>query len=43
VAKAPGESLIRDILDGIFRGTLKAGDRLPAFDRMGRQHRMSVV
>jgi GntR family transcriptional repressor for pyruvate dehydrogenase complex len=43
VAKAPGESLIRDILDGIFRGTLKAGDRLPAFDRIARQHRMSVV
>jgi GntR family transcriptional regulator, transcriptional repressor for pyruvate dehydrogenase complex len=43
VAKTPGESLIREILDGIFRGALKAGDRLPAFDRMARQHRMSVV
>jgi GntR family transcriptional regulator, transcriptional repressor for pyruvate dehydrogenase complex len=43
VAKAPGESLIRDILDGIFSGTLKAGDRLPAFDWMAKQHRMSVV
>jgi GntR family transcriptional regulator, transcriptional repressor for pyruvate dehydrogenase complex len=43
MAKAPGESLIRDILDGIFRGALRAGDRLPAFDRMAKRHRMSVV
>ena len=43
MAKAPSESFIRDILDSIFRGTLKIGDHLPAFDRMGRQHRMSVV
>ena len=43
MAKPAGESLIRDILDGIFRGTLRAGDRLPAFDRMAEQHRMSVV
>jgi hypothetical protein len=43
VAKAPSKSLVRDILASISRGTLKVGDRLPAFDRMGRQHRMSVV
>jgi GntR family transcriptional repressor for pyruvate dehydrogenase complex len=43
MAKPAGESLIRDILDRIFRGTLRAGDRLPAFDRMAEQHRMSVV
>jgi DNA-binding transcriptional regulator YhcF (GntR family) len=43
VAKAASESLIRDILAVIFRGTPKAGDRLPAVDRMGSQHRMRVV
>ena len=41
--KAPSKSLIRDILDDIFLETPKVGDRLPAFDRMGGQHRMSVV
>ena len=43
MAKAPRESLIRDILDGIFQGTLRAGDRLPAFDQLAKRHRMSVV
>jgi hypothetical protein len=43
VAKTPGESFLRGILKHILRGTLKIGDRLPAFDRMGRQRRMSVA
>jgi hypothetical protein len=43
VAKTPSESLLHDILDSIFRGTLKIGDRLLSFDRMGRHHHLSVV
>lgn len=38
-----GDSLVRTILDMIFQGELKAGDRLPAIDEMARRHGMSVV
>lgn len=38
-----GDSLIRTILDMIFQGELKAGDRLPAIEEMARRHGISVV
>ena len=43
MARNPRDSLIRIILDGIFQGKLKAGDRLPTLEAMARAHRMSVA
>lgn len=43
MAKNLRDSLIRFILDEIFRGKLKAGDRLPTLETMAMEHRMSVA
>ncbi len=41
MTKKVRDSLIRIILDNIFQGKLKAGDRLPTIEEMGREYGMS--
>lgn len=41
MVKKVRDSLVRTILDRIFRGELAAGDRLPSIDELGRTHGMS--
>lgn len=43
MAKKVRDSLVRVILDQIFQGKLKAGDRLPSIEELGRRYGMSVV
>jgi GntR family transcriptional repressor for pyruvate dehydrogenase complex len=43
VPKKVRDSLVRLILDQIFQGELRAGDRLPSIETLGRTHRMSLV
>lgn len=43
MAKKVRDSLVRTILDQIFRGDLAAGQRLPSIEELGRTHGMSVV
>lgn len=43
MVKTLRDSLIRIILDKIYQGKLKAGDRLPTLEAMGREHQMSVA
>jgi GntR family transcriptional repressor for pyruvate dehydrogenase complex len=43
VTKKVRDTLVRTILDRIFRGKLRAGDRLPSVGELARRHRMSAV
>ncbi len=43
MGKKDRDSLVRTILDRIFQGKLRAGDRLPSIEELARRHRMSAV
>ncbi|MEW6719198.1 MAG: FCD domain-containing protein [Thermodesulfobacteriota bacterium] len=43
MVKKVRDSLVRTILDRIFQGKLRAGDRLPSIGALAREHGMSVA